>query len=127
MRTFGPKKEEEAGGWRRLHNEELHKLYASPDSIRLIKSRMMGWTEHVARMGEMRNVDNILVEKPEGKRILERPRRIQKNNITMDLREIGWEDTDWIHIARDRDQWRAVVNTVMNLRVPFKGGNSLTR
>jgi hypothetical protein len=74
-RTFGPKREEVAGGWRRLHNEELHNLYASIDVIRVIKSRWMKWVGHVARMGEMRNTYNILVRKPEGERPLERPRR----------------------------------------------------
>jgi hypothetical protein len=64
---IGPKKEEVAGDWRRLHNEELHNLYAPPNIIRVIKSRTMRWTEHVARMLEMRNAYNILVGKPEGK------------------------------------------------------------
>jgi hypothetical protein len=61
-RIFGPKKEEVAGGWRRLHNEELHNLYASPNIIRVIKSRMR-WAGHVERLGEMRNLDPILVGK----------------------------------------------------------------
>jgi hypothetical protein len=56
--------------------------------------------------------------KSEGKRLLGRPRRRWKNNIRMDLKEIGWEDVDWIHLTEVRDHWRAVVNTVMNLRVP---------
>jgi hypothetical protein len=60
----------------------------------------------------------ILVGKPEGKRPLGRPRRRWKDNIRMDLREIGWGGMDWIDLAQDRDQWRAVVNTVMNLQVP---------
>jgi len=59
-----------------------------------------------------------LVRKPEGKRPLGRPRRRWEDNIKMDLREIGWEDVDWIHLAQDRDQWRALVNTKMNLRFP---------
>jgi hypothetical protein len=58
------------------------------------------------------------VRKPEGRRPLERPRRIWVDNIKMDLREIGWYDMDWIDVAQDRDQWRALVNTVMNHRVP---------
>jgi hypothetical protein len=66
----------------------------------------------------MRNAYRILVEKPEGKRPLGRPRRRWVDNIKMDLREIGWDGMDWIHLAQDRDQWRALVNTVMNLRVP---------
>jgi hypothetical protein len=65
-RIFEPMREEVAGGWRRLHNEELHNLYASPAIIRMIKSRRMGWSGHVARMGEMRN-SHILFGKPEGR------------------------------------------------------------
>jgi PAS domain-containing protein len=60
-RMLGPKREEEEGGWRRLHNEELHNSRAFPNVIRAIKSRTMRWTEHVARMGEMRNAYSILV------------------------------------------------------------------
>jgi hypothetical protein len=102
-RIFGPKGDEGAGGWRRLHNEELHNLYASP-IIRVIKSRRMRWAQHVACMGEMRNAYNILFGKPEGKRPLGRPRRRRKANIRMDLRETGWEGVDWMHLAQDRDQ-----------------------
>jgi hypothetical protein len=68
-------------------------------------------------MGEMRNVGNPLVGKPERKTPLGRPRCRWDNNIRMDLREIGWE-SGWIHLAQDRDQWQALVSTVMNLRVP---------
>jgi hypothetical protein len=66
----GPKREEVARGWRRLHNEELHNLYASSNIIRVNKSRGIRWARHVACMGEMRNAYNILVGKPEGKRPL---------------------------------------------------------
>jgi hypothetical protein len=69
-------------------------------------------------MGEMRNAYRILVGNPDGKRPLGRPRRRWVDNIKMDLREIGWDCMDWIDLALDRDQWRALVNTVMNLRVP---------
>jgi hypothetical protein len=65
-----------------------------------------------------RNAYRVLVEKPEGKRLLVRPRHRWKDNINMGLREIRWGGLDWIHLAQDRDQWRALVNTVMNLRVP---------
>jgi hypothetical protein len=79
--------------------------------------RRMRWAGHVARMGEKRNAYRILVGKPEGKRPLGRPRRRGVDNIKMDLREIGWDDVDWIDLAQDRDQWRAFVNTVTNLWV----------
>jgi hypothetical protein len=69
-------------------------------------------------MGETRNAYRILVGKPEGKRPLGRPRRRWVDNIIMDLGEIGWDGRDWIELAQDRDQWRTLLNTVMNLRVP---------
>jgi hypothetical protein len=74
-RIFGPKRDEVTGGWRRLHNEELHNLYSSPSINRMVKSRRMGWAEHVARMWETRNAYRILVGKPEGTRPLVRPGR----------------------------------------------------
>jgi hypothetical protein len=84
----------------------------------MIKSRRMRRAGHVARMGETRNAYRILVGKPVRKRPLGRPRRRWVDNINMDLGEIGWDGRDWIELAQDRDQWRAFVNTVMNLRVP---------
>jgi transcription termination factor 2 len=84
----------------------------------VIKARRVRWAGHVARIGEVRGAYNILVGRPEGRRPLGRPRRRWKDNIKMNLREIVFEDVDWIHLAQDRDRWRAVVNTVMNLRVP---------
>jgi hypothetical protein len=106
------------GRWRKLHNEELHNLYSSPSIIRIIKARRMRWAGHVARMEEKRNVDSLLVRKPEGKRPLGRPRRRLIDNIKMDILEIGLNVVDWIGLAQDRYRWRAVVNSVMNLRVP---------
>jgi hypothetical protein len=103
--------------WRKLHNEELHVLYSYPNIISQIKSRRMRWARHVARMGEKRNVYRALMGKPEGKRPLGRPRRRCGYGIKMDLRETGWGSVDWIQLAQDRDRWRAVVNTVMNLPV----------
>jgi hypothetical protein len=92
-------------------------LYSSPSIIR-IKSRRIIWVGHVARMGEKRNACRISVGKPEGKRPLGRPRRRWVDNIKMDLRDIGWDGMDWIDVAQDRDQWRALVNTVRNHQVP---------
>jgi len=77
----------------------------------------MRWAGHVARMGEGRFVHSVLVGKPERKRPLGRPRRIWKNTIKIDLQEVG-ADGDWMELAQDRDRWRALVNTVLNLRVP---------
>jgi hypothetical protein len=117
-RIFGPKRDEVTGGWRKLHYEELHNLYSSPSIIRMVNSRRMRWAGHVARNGEKRNTYRILVGKPEGKRLLGRPRRRWVDNIKMDLRDIGWDGVDWMDTTQDRDQWRALVNTVLNLRVP---------
>jgi hypothetical protein len=117
-RIFGPKRYEVTGGCRKLHNEELHGLYSSPSIVRVIKARRIRWAGHVARMGEVRGAYNSLVGRPEGRRPLGRPGRRWEDNIKMDIREIGFLDVDWIHWAQDRDRWRALVNTVMNLRVP---------
>jgi hypothetical protein len=115
---FGPKRDGVTGGWRKLHNEELHNLYSSPSIIRIIKSRRMRWSGHVARMGEKRNVYKLLVGNPEGKRPLGRPRRWWVDNIKIDLLEIGLSVVDWIGLAQDRYRWRALVSSVMNLGVP---------
>jgi hypothetical protein len=88
-RMFGPKRDEVMGEWRKLHNEELHNLYSSPDIIRHVKSRRMRWAGHVARMGEERIVYKVLVGKPERKRPLGRPRLRWEYGIIVDLREIG--------------------------------------
>jgi hypothetical protein len=78
----------------------------------------MRWAGHVARMGENRNAYRLLVGKPEGKRPLGRPRRRWVDNIRMDLEEVGRGDVDWIGLAQDWNRWRALVNSVLNLRVP---------
>jgi hypothetical protein len=93
MRTSGRKTGEVTGGWRKLHNEELHNLYSSTSIIRMIKSRRMIWAGRVARMGRI------------GMR------------IGFWWEGIGWCGMDWTYMDQDRDQWRALVNTVMNLRV----------
>jgi hypothetical protein len=89
-RIFGPKRDEVTGEWRRLHNNELHALYSSPNIIRVIKSRRLRLAGHVARMGERRGAYRTLVGKPEGTRPLGRSRRRWEDNIKIDLREVGW-------------------------------------
>jgi hypothetical protein len=108
---------EVTGERRKLHCGELHNLYSAPDIITQIKSRRMRRAGHVARMGEGRNLYRVLVGKPEGKRPLGRPRRRCEDGIKVDLTVIGWRGFEWIHLAQDRDRWRAVVNAVMNLPV----------
>jgi hypothetical protein len=106
------------GEWRKLHNEKLHDLYSSPSIIRIIKEMGMRWAGHVARMWAKRNAYRLLVGKPEGRRPIGRPRHRWFDNIRMNLVEVGWGDVDWIGLAQDRDRWRALVNSMLNLRVP---------
>ncbi|KAJ4440722.1 hypothetical protein ANN_08870 [Periplaneta americana] len=122
-KIFGAKRDEVTGEWRKLHNTELHALYSSPDIIRNIKSRRLRWAGHVARMGEFTNAYRVLVGRPEGKRPLGRPRRRWEDNIKMDLREVGYDDREWINLAqaggkrpsgRPRRRWED--NIKMDLR-----------
>jgi hypothetical protein len=106
------KRDEVTGEWRKLHNEELRDLYCSPSIIRITKSSRVRWAGHAARMGEKRNAYRLLVGKPLG-----RARRRWWDNIRMDLVEVGLGDVDWVGLAQDRDRWRALVNSVLNLRV----------
>jgi hypothetical protein len=117
-RIFGPKRDEVTGELRKLNNEELHELYSSSSIIRIIKPRRMRWAGHVSRMGEKRNMYRLLAKKPEGKRTLGRPRHRWLDNIRIGLVEVGWGDVDWIGLVQDRNRWRALVNSVLNLRVP---------
>jgi hypothetical protein len=104
------------GGWRNLHNEKLHNLLPLPSIIRMMP-KSMRWEGYLARMGEKRHAYWILVRKPEEKRPLGRPTLMWQDNIKMDLRGLGWNGVDWIDMAQDRDQWRALLNVVLNLRV----------
>ncbi|PNF14444.1 hypothetical protein B7P43_G01684 [Cryptotermes secundus] len=125
-RMFGPKRSEVTGGWIELLNEELHGLYSSPSIIKMIKSRRMRLAGHVARIEEDEETAyRILVGKP-GKKPLGRSRRRWVDNIKMDLIELGWDGMDWTDMPQDMDQWRVLVNTVMNLRVPQNARNFLS-
>jgi hypothetical protein len=90
-RIFGPRRDEVRGEWRKLNNKELSDLYSLPNIVRVIKSRRMRWTGHVACMRESRDVYRVFMGNPEGQRPLRRPRRRWEDNIKMDLQEVGWE------------------------------------
>ena len=122
--AFGPKRDEVTWEWRKLHNEELSDLYSLPNIVRVVKSRRMRWAGHVARTGEGRGVYRVLVGKPVGKRLLGRPRGRWEDNIKMDLQEVGGGCGDWMELAQVRDRWRALVSTVMKIRVPKMWGIS---
>ena len=101
-RIFGLKRDEVTREWRKLHNEELNDLYSSPNIVRVIKSRRMRWTEHVARLGDRRDVYRVSMGKPKGRRPLGRPRRRWEDNIKMDLQEVGcgvWTGSSWLRIG----------------------------
>jgi hypothetical protein len=120
MRIFVLKRADVTGGWRKLHNEELHNLYISPD-ISMIRSRTIKWERQVVHMGEMRNAYKILAGKCEGNRPLARLRRRWDDDTKTDVRETMWHGVDWIHLTRYMIQWWASVNLVMNLPYSIKG------
>jgi len=117
-KIFRPKRDEVTREWIKLHNEELNDLYCSTNIVRVIKSRRVRWAGYVARLGKRRGVCRVLVGNPEGKRPVGSPRRRWVDIIKMDLQEVGCGGMDWIELAEHRDRWRALVNAVMNLRVP---------
>ena len=116
-RIFGSQRNENRD-WRRLHNDELYNLYRSPNIVRVIKSRRLRWTGHVARIEEGRSAFKMLIGKPIGKRLLGRPKRRWEDNIRMNLKEIGISTRNWVDSAQDRDYWRALANAALNIRVP---------
>jgi hypothetical protein len=123
LRTiFGSKRDKVTGEWRKLHNEERNDLCCSSTVVPVIKSRLR-CAGDVARMGKGRGVYRVLVGKPEGKKSLGRPMRRLEDNIKADLRKLAM---DWIELANYRNRWRALMNAVMNLRVPSNAWNILT-
>ena len=98
-RILGFKRDGITGEWRKVHKEELNSLYSSTNIVLLIKSRIMRWAGHVARMEEGRGVHKVLVGKPEGKSPLGRPRHRWEDNIKMDLEEVGRGCGDWMELA----------------------------
>jgi hypothetical protein len=117
-RIFGPKRDDVTEERRKLHNNELNDMYCSSSIVRVIQSSRMRRVGHVAYMGERRGLYRVLVGKPKGNRPLGRPKHRWEDNIKIDLQEVGCKVMDWIALAQDRDRWRALVNAVMNLRVP---------
>jgi len=101
-------RDEVTGEWRKLHNEELNDLYASPNVVQVIKSKRMRWAGHVACMGDGRGMYRVLVGKPEGKRPMGRPRH-RWEDIKIDLQEVGCGGVDWIKLAQERVRCQALV------------------
>jgi hypothetical protein len=116
-RIFRPERNRLTQEWRRLHNEQLYALCFSPNIIRVIKSRRLRWTGYVAHIWKRRGVQRVMVGKYKGRRPLERPIR-NGRIILQSIFEKWYGGMDWNDLAQDRDRWRALVNAVMNLRVP---------
>jgi hypothetical protein len=102
-----------SGGYRRLHNEELHNLYTSPN-IRVIKSRRIRWAGFITFLGKMRNAYKILIRKLKGKILFGRLRHKWEDNFRMNFREIRCKGVEWMNLSQDRDQWWALANTILN-------------
>jgi hypothetical protein len=115
-RIFGPKRGKVSGEWRKLHNEELNDLYSSLHIVRVIKLRRIRWAGHVECIGE-RCIEGFWWGNLRGRDHLEDP-AIDGKNIKMYLKEMGCGGMDWIEMAQDKDRWRALLNAIMNLRVP---------
>jgi hypothetical protein len=109
--------------YKSAHLTDTVNLHASPNIIRIIKSKRMRWEGYVANMGEMKNTYKILVRKPEEKRPLRRPSH-RWENIRMGVRQTDWKGIDWIHLPQERDGWWALVNMVMNIQLPQRQGVS---
>ncbi|KAJ4437318.1 hypothetical protein ANN_17456 [Periplaneta americana] len=124
-KIFVAKRDEVTGEWRKLHNTELHALYSSRDIIRNIKSRRLRWAEHVARMDESRNAYRVLYGRPKGNRPLGRPRRRWEDNIKMDLREVGYDDREWINLAQSTEIYPAFAHIGLREN-PGKNLNQVT-
>jgi hypothetical protein len=113
-KTSGHKRDDVPGG----RQNYITKIFM----IRTHYQILLRWAAHVAYMGERRDAHRVLVWRPDGKRQLGRPRRSWEDIIERDLREVGW-GMDWIALAQDRDRWQALVNSVINLQVPYNEGN----
>ena len=102
---------------KRIHNEDLHSLYRSPNIIRVIKSRRLIWEIRIARMERGRRALYILTGKPTGKRTVGRPRRRWEDNIRMNLKEMDVNTRNWVGSTQDRDNYIALVNSALNVQV----------
>jgi hypothetical protein len=117
-RVFEPKRDDVIGEWRKMHNKELNDLYSLPHIVRVVKSIRTRWAGYVMHMGVDRVVHRVLMEKPEGKRPLGRPRHRWEDNIKMDVQDVVWGHGDGMELPQDRDRWQPIVGKVWDFRVP---------